>query len=176
MFFNLIVNFYSLKTKKIPAGRSALGAIGCLPAWASLPNWESGCLLGAFGNITKGLRMLARGFWQHYKGAQSASEVTLVLNSASGALLQGLESVALGGTQQYSLSVGHTLVSSQKRWPIHASSFQQNCLKGQASLEAQAREDSGPHQSPPAGSSLLHERPVTRSYHGESGVRGDERQ
>ena len=120
--------------------------------------------------------MLARGFWQHYKGAQSASEVTLVLNSAAGALLQGLESVALGGTQQYSLSVGHTHVSSQKRWAIHASSFQQDRLKGQASLEAQAREDSGPHQSAPAGSSLLHERPVTRSYHGEGGVRGDERQ
>ena len=66
------------------------GTIGCLLEWASLPNWESGSLLviimGAFGNS--------------YKGAPSASEVTLVLGSTSMALVQGLAPVASGRTQQ----------------------------------------------------------------------------
>ena len=48
------------------------GAIGCLLKWTSLPNWESG---------SQG------GFWKQkglsYKGAQSVSEVTLVLGSTS---------------------------------------------------------------------------------------------
>ena len=35
-------------------------------------------------------------FWQGYKGAQSASEVTFVLGSTSVALRQGLAPVALG--------------------------------------------------------------------------------
>ena len=56
----------------------------CLLEWASLPNWESGNVLvmirGAFGN--------------GYSGPQSASEVTLVLGSASVASAQVLAAVA----------------------------------------------------------------------------------
>lgn len=56
-FHGLIANFYSFKTKKIPAGRLVLGdwlghyrewisiGSGHLLVWASLPNWESGSLL-----------------------------------------------------------------------------------------------------------------------------------
>ena len=64
IFCGLITNFYNLKTKKIPAGRLALGdwlggAIGCLLEWASLPNWESVSLLvmirGLLAMVTKGL-------------------------------------------------------------------------------------------------------------------------
>ena len=64
VFTELIAKFYSLKTKKIPAGRLALGdwlggAIGCLLEWASLPNWESVSLLvmirGLLAMVTKGL-------------------------------------------------------------------------------------------------------------------------
>ena len=40
------------------------GAIGCLPEWASLLNWEKGGLLviiqGAFGKATKGLSQFQR--------------------------------------------------------------------------------------------------------------------
>ena len=39
---------------------------------------------------------LSEGFWQGSKGAQSALEVTLILDSTSVALVQGLTSVALG--------------------------------------------------------------------------------
>ena len=59
-------------------------AVCCLLEWAFLPNRESGNLLamirGAFGN--------------GYSGPQLASEVTLVLGSASVALVQGLAPVA----------------------------------------------------------------------------------
>ena len=48
-FHGLIVNFYSLKTKKIPAGRLVLGdwlkRNRVFTEWASLLNWESGSLL-----------------------------------------------------------------------------------------------------------------------------------
>ena len=66
------------------------GTKRCLLECVSLPNWKSGRLLvmirGTFGN--------------GYKGAQSVSEVTLVLGSASKALVQGLAPVAWGRTQQ----------------------------------------------------------------------------
>ena len=87
-FHGLIANFYSFKTKKIPAGRLVLGdwlghyrewtsiGSGHLLEWASLPNWESGSLL-----------VMIRGFWQGYKGAQSASGVNFILGSASVALV-----------------------------------------------------------------------------------------
>ena len=65
-----------------------MGAIGCLLEWTSLPNWESGSLLGAFGN--------------GYKGAQLALEVSLILGSASMALVQGLTPVTWGRTQSKS--------------------------------------------------------------------------
>ena len=64
VFTELIAKFYSLKTKKIPAGRLALGdwlggVIGCLLEWASLPNWESVSLLmmirELLAMVTKGL-------------------------------------------------------------------------------------------------------------------------
>ena len=61
------------------------GAIGCLLKWASLPDWES---------RSQG------GFWKQkglsYKGAQSASEVTLVLRSANVALWAGLNTALAG--------------------------------------------------------------------------------
>ena len=48
-FHGLIVNFYSLRTKKIPAGRLVLGdwlkRNRVFTEWASLLNWESGSLL-----------------------------------------------------------------------------------------------------------------------------------
>ena len=48
-FCELIANFYSLKTKKIPAGRLALGdwsrCSRVFTEWASLLNQESGSLL-----------------------------------------------------------------------------------------------------------------------------------
>ena len=66
------------------------GTKGCLLECASLPNCKSGTLLvmigGAFGN--------------GYKGAQSVSEATWVLGSASMALVQRLAPVAWGRTQQ----------------------------------------------------------------------------
>ena len=56
------MNFYSLKTKKIPAGRLGLGdRLGCYRVFtgcASLPNLESGSLLvmirGLLAVVTKG--------------------------------------------------------------------------------------------------------------------------
>ena len=49
IFCGLIAIFYSLKTKKIPAGRLVLGdRLRCsrvFTEWASLLNWESGSLL-----------------------------------------------------------------------------------------------------------------------------------
>ena len=60
------------------------GATCCLLEWAFLPNWESGNLLV----------MIRWAFGNGYNGPQSASEVTLVLGSASVALAQGLAPVA----------------------------------------------------------------------------------
>ena len=61
------------------------GAIGCLLEWASLPNWESGSLLA-----------MIRGLWARLGRGLSALEVSLVLGSASVALVQGLAPVTLG--------------------------------------------------------------------------------
>ena len=63
----LVANFYSLKTKKIPAGRVALGVfLGHFWGWL-------GRIMGTFGSDSN--------------GAQSVSEMTLVLNSVSVALV-----------------------------------------------------------------------------------------
>ena len=67
-FHGLIVNFYSLKTKKIPAGRLVLGdwlkRNRVFTEWASLLNRESGNLLvfiwGLLATVTKGLSQLWR--------------------------------------------------------------------------------------------------------------------
>ena len=85
----LVGNFYSLKTKKIPAKRVALSdCLGCYrvtTGWAFLPNLGSGSLLvmiwGAFGN--------------NYKGTHSVLEMTLFLHSAAVVLVQGLAAVTL---------------------------------------------------------------------------------
>ena len=58
---------------------------------AFLPNLESGSLLV----------MIREAFGNSYNGAQSASEVTFVLGSASVALVQGLTPAALERTQHY---------------------------------------------------------------------------
>ena len=78
-FHGLVDNFYSLKTKKIPAERLASG--DCL-----------GCYKGVSVDQGWGEMRIGNG----YKVVQSASEVTLVLDSASVALVQGLTPVALG--------------------------------------------------------------------------------
>ena len=61
-FRKLVANFYSLKTKKIPAGRQALGdRLGCYSVstvHVPLPSLGSGSLLvmlRGFGQRTKGL-------------------------------------------------------------------------------------------------------------------------
>ena len=77
-FCGLVANFHNLKTKKIPAGRLTLG------------DWLGCTGVGIFAKY--GVRKPAsddRGaFGNRHKGAQSASEVTLVLGSASVALGQ----------------------------------------------------------------------------------------
>ena len=60
------------------------GAIVCLLEWASLPNWESGSLF-----------VMIRGLWARLQRGLSASEVSLVLVSASVALVQSLAPAAL---------------------------------------------------------------------------------
>ena len=77
---------------------SAWGAIGCLLEWASLPDWESGSLSVVTGACSNS-----------YKGAQSASEVSLVLGSASVALVHGLARVALG--QDSTIIINSELIS-----------------------------------------------------------------
>ena len=66
-------------------------AVECLLEWASLPDWESRSLL-----------VMIRDFWQRLQ-RDAASEVTLVLDSTSVALVQGLASVALWGGMQHKL-------------------------------------------------------------------------
>jgi len=64
----LIVSFYSLKTKKIPASSLASGAwLGhyrCVLEWASLPIWESGSLLVIIRGL---LATVTEGFSQHWR-------------------------------------------------------------------------------------------------------------
>ena len=64
--------------------------MGCLLEWASLPNWESGSLLVMIRGLLERLQ----------RGGQSVSEVTLVLGSASVALVQSLAPVAPTATTE----------------------------------------------------------------------------
>ena len=61
-------------------------AIGCLLEWASLPHWESGSLLVMIRGLLERLQ----------RGDQSVPEVTLVLGSASVALVKGTCTCGLG--------------------------------------------------------------------------------
>ena len=86
----LIAKFYSLETKKIPAGRLARGDwLGCHRVFTGV---------GIFAKL--GVRKLVSddqgAFGSGYKGAQLASEVTLVLGSTSVASQQGPAPVAWG--------------------------------------------------------------------------------
>ena len=65
-------------------------AIGCLLEWASLPNWESGSLLVMIRGLLERLQ----------RGDQSVPEVTLVLGSASVALVQSLARAAPTATTE----------------------------------------------------------------------------
>ena len=86
-FHGLIANFCSLKTKKIPAGRVSLGD--------QLGFYMVAISVGIFAFSWSGsLQMIIRGFWQQLQWG-SAPEVTLVLGSASVALLRVLTPVAL---------------------------------------------------------------------------------
>ena len=60
-------------------------AIGCLLEWVSLPDRESGSL-----------SVVTEAYSKSCKGARLASEVSLLLGSASVAMVQGLAPVASG--------------------------------------------------------------------------------
>ena len=71
MFYGLLVNFYSLKTKKILARRIALndglGATGWVQGWAFLPNLGSGSwpvkIKGLWAMVAMGFRQFCRWPW-----------------------------------------------------------------------------------------------------------------
>ena len=73
---------------------------------AFLPNLESGSLLV----------MIREAFGNSYNGAQSASEVTFVLGSASVALVQGLTPAALERTQHYAFLLHPKLRLQDSIW------------------------------------------------------------
>ena len=101
-------NFYSLKIKKISAGRLALGdwlgCYRCLLGWASLPTWESGSLLVMVG-----------GFWQWLQRGSISFRGVL----GSGPPFCGLATrpltCGLGRTQR---SVEETATHSNLTWEI----------------------------------------------------------
>ena len=83
-------NLYSLKAKKVPAGRLALG------------DWLGDCWvatgMGTFVNLESGslLLMIGGSFSNFYRSSQSLPDITLVLGSTSVTLMEDLAPVALG--------------------------------------------------------------------------------
>ena len=85
-----VASFYSLKTKKISARRLPLAE------WLGRYRVSSGVDMPAWFGVGKHAGDDQGTFSSGYRQAQLASEVTLVVGSASVTLLQGLTPVALG--------------------------------------------------------------------------------
>ena len=81
-YCELIANFYSLKTKKISAGRLALDD------WLGCYRVLTGAGVFAWFGVREPANDDQEAFGNGYRAAQSAVEVTLVLGSTSVALIQ----------------------------------------------------------------------------------------